>query len=207
MNLAILGGTGRTGQHLITLALQRGHNVRVLARDPSKIKRQHERLSIIPGDARDMNAIARLLEHSDAVLSALGPTPGTSSDTMTSAAQHLVTLLPSHGIRRLITLTGAGVSHPGDQPKLIDHVIRTLLKLTQPTILNDSTTHANLIRASTLDWTIVRVPRLTDGILKPVHAGSVGTIKPFVTRASVARFMLDQLDSDAFIQNAPAISN
>lgn len=207
MNLALLGGTGRTGRHLIDLALEHGHTVRVLTRGRHPLHHTHGRLTPIIGDARDAHAIAHLVTGCDAVLSALGPAAAAPDDTMTLAAQHLQQALPHAGIRRLITLTGAGVTHPGDTPTPVDRLIRTLLALTQPRALQDATTHTELIRQSTLDWTVVRVPRLTEGPARPVQAGRVGTIKPFVTRASVAQFMLDQLTEGTFIRQAPAISN
>lgn len=207
MNLALLGGTGRTGRQLIDQALARGHQLRVLARDPAKVHRPHPDLTVVQGDARDPQALARLVGGTDAVLSALGPVPGGPHDTMTLAARGLVTLMPTHGLRRLITLTGAGVPQAGDRPKPIDRLIQLALRLSQPQVLQDSLTHAELIRSSSLDWTVVRVPRLTDGPDAPLIVGLVGDITPFVTRASVAHFMLDQLDSDRYVRQAPAISN
>lgn len=207
MNLAILGGTGRTGRLLIDLALLRGDNVRVLARDPGRLHRHEERLIEVQGDARDPEAVGRVIAGTDAVLSALGPVRGGPADTMTLAARNLTTVMPGAGVRRLITLTGAGVPHEGDRPGPIDRVFRVLLRLTQPDVLKDSLNHADLIRASTLDWTIVRVPRLTDGPAAPTRAGLVGDIRPFITRASVAQFMLDQVGSDQYVRQAPAISN
>lgn len=207
MNLALLGGTGRTGRLLIDQALERGHTLSVLARDPERVHRQHPRLSVVPGDARDADGYAELLQGADAVLSALGPVKGGTNDVMTLAARHLTAAQAQLGVPRLVTLTGAGVPHPGDTPKPIDHVIRTLLRLTQPAVLADAAAHADLIRASTLDWTIVRVPRLTDGAASAVRAGPVGTIRPFITRASAAQFMLDALEDPATIRQAPAISN
>ncbi|MFC4637804.1 NAD(P)-dependent oxidoreductase [Deinococcus hohokamensis] len=207
MQLAFLGGTGRTGQFLINQALDRGHTLRVLARTPSKVQQRHPGLTVVSGDARDRDALSSLVEGSDALLSALGPTAGAPHDTMTLSAQHLVDVLPAHDVRRIITLTGAGVPHPGDRPKPVDHLIRLLLNLTQPAVLHDATGHVDLIRRSPLEWTVVRAPRLTDGPVRPVQAGPVGTIRPFVTRASVAAFMLDQLTTDAHLRQAPAISN
>ena len=204
MKLALLGGTGRTGRLLIDQALERGHSLRVLARDPAKLHREHPRLNAVPGDARDAAAYTELLQGADAVLSALGPARGGTDDVMTLAAQHLTT---QQEVSRVVALTGAGVPHPGDTPNPIDHVIRTLLRLIQPAVLADAAAHADLIRASTLDWTVVRVPRLTDGAASAVRSGRVGTIRPFITRASTAQFMLDALDDPATIRQAPAISN
>lgn len=207
MNIAILGATGRTGRLLVDLALEAGHHVRVLARDPAKVHRQHDRLTVVTGDARDAAAISSVVEGTDAVLSALGPVRGGPQNTMAASALGLVGHLSARPGRRLVTLTGAGVPHPGDRPKAIDRVIRTILKLSQPQVLQDSVAHADIVRASNLDWTVVRVPRLIDGPAKPVRVGLVGDISPQITRASTARFMLDALTSDRYVRQAPAISN
>lgn len=209
--LAILGGTGRSGRLLIDMALAAGHEVRVLARDPARLHRQDPRLVPVTGDARDPEAVARLLEGVDAVLSALGPVRGEArgdgSGVMTRAAENLVAAMPGAGVTRLISMTGAGVAQPGDQPKVFDRVIRTALRLSQPDVLRDSEGHVARLRASDLDWTVVRVPMLIDGPAQSVRAGKVGDIGPRVSRASVATFMLEQLESDRWLRQAPAISH
>ena len=216
MKLALLGGTGRTGRLLIDMALVQGHSLKVLARDPQQLKR-HANLEAVQGDARAPDAYAELLAGTDAALCALGPVKGDSvkgdsvkgdaSGVMTLAAQHLIQFMPEGGVRRLITLTGAGVARPGDRPKLPDRIIRTLLRLMQPDVLADSVRHVGLICASDLDWTVVRVPMLIGGPAAALKVGMVGDIRPRVTRASTARFMLDALEDRALIGQTPAISN
>lgn len=210
-HLAILGGTGRSGRLLIDAALAAGHTLRVLARDPARLHRQDPRLVPVAGDARDPQAVATLLEGVDAVLSALGPVRGEArgdgSGVMTRAAENLAAAMPGAGVSRLISLTGAGVAQPGDQPKVFDRVVRTALRLTQPDVLRDSEGHVARLRASDLAWTVVRVPMLIDGPAQPVRAGKVGDIGPRVSRASVATFMLEQLQSDRWLRQAPAISH
>lgn len=204
MKLALLGGTGRTGRLLIDQALERGHTLTVLARDPAQLPIRPG-LTGLRGDARDPAIYTDLLGGADAVLCALGPVKGGPGDVMARAAEHLSTF--SSPALRLVTLTGAGVPQPGDAPKPIDRVIRTLLRLTQPAVLADAVRHAELIRGSALAWTIVRVPRLTDGPPKTVIAGPVGSVRPFITRASVAHYMLGALNEPESIRQAPAISN
>ena len=211
MKLALLGGTGRTGRLLIDMALVQGHSLKVLARDPQQLKR-HASLEAVQGDARAPDAYAELLAGTDAVLCALGPVKGDSvkgdaSGVMTLAAQHLIQFMPEGGVRRLVTLTGAGVARPGDRPKLPDRIIRTLRRLMQPDVLADSVRHVRLICASDLDWTVVRVPMLIGGPAAALKVGMVGDIRPRVTRASTARFMLDALEDRALIGQTPAISN
>ncbi|GGR22224.1 NAD(P)-dependent oxidoreductase [Deinococcus ruber] len=207
MKLALLGGTGRTGRLLIDQALERGDTLTALARDPAKLHRRHPRLIAVHGDARDAAVYPELLRGADAVLSVLGPVAGGAPDVMTLAAQHLIALQAALGVPRVVTLTGAGVAHPGDTPTLLDRFIRTMLRLTQPAVLEDATRHADLMRASSLAWTLLRVPRLTDGPIREVRVGRVGTIRPFITRASTAHALLNALEDPNMLRQAPAISN
>lgn len=205
--LAILGGSGRTGRLLIDLALAAGHEVRVLARDPARLHRRDPRLTVVAGDARTPADLAALLQGTDAVLSALGPVRSDTVGVMTQAAQGLAQAMPAAGVTRLVTLTGAGVAQPGDRPKLFDHVIRRVLKLAQPDVLRDSAGHVEALRSSGLNWTAVRAPMLTDGPAAPLKVGMVGDIGPRLSRASAAAFMLEQVGSDTYARQAPAISN
>lgn len=205
--LAILGGSGRTGRLLIDLALAAGHEVRALARDAGRLHRRDPRLMVVTGDARNVADLAELLRGTDAVLSALGPVRGDAAGVMTQAAEGLAQAMPAAGVTRLVTLTGAGVAQPGDRPRPLDHVIRTALKLLQPDVLRDSAGHVERLRRSDLNWTAVRAPMLTDGPPAPLKVGRVGDIGPRLSRASAAAFMLQQLDSDSYARQAPAISN
>ena len=69
MNLLILGATGPTGHQLVQRALDAGHSVAALVRDPRKVT---ESIEIIQGDATNSIAVAAAVKGRDAVLSALG---------------------------------------------------------------------------------------------------------------------------------------
>jgi putative NADH-flavin reductase len=72
MKIALLGGTGRIGSHLLTWALQNGHEVTALARTPGSIV-SAAGLTVISGEATDSGAVGDVVSGTDAVLSALGP--------------------------------------------------------------------------------------------------------------------------------------
>lgn len=205
--LAVLGGTGRTGRLLIDQALVRGYPLRVLARDPARLHRRDDALFALRGDARSREDVARLLSGADVVLSTLGPVRGESSGVMETAARTLVDVMTELGLTRRITLTGAGVRQPGDRPKLADRLIRRALATLQADVLRDSEAHVRTVTASPLDWTVVRAPMLRDGPARPVRAGMVGDIGPQISRASVADFMLREVEAGRWIRQAPAISN
>ena len=67
-----------------------------------------------------------------------------------------------------------------------------------------------LVRASNLDWVLVRPPLLTNGARRSRYrTGTDLPIKLFssVSRADVAEFMLKQLTDDTYLRQAPTITN
>jgi hypothetical protein len=69
---------------------------------------------------------------------------------------------------------------------------------------------AEIVRASGLDWTLVRVAKLNDknatGQIKAGYYG-YGVVGLSITRADMATFLLDQAANLTYLHQAPAISN
>jgi hypothetical protein len=128
---------------------------------------------------------------------------------MEVGARHILAAMGEHGVRRLITLTGTGVLDANDQPQLANRAMGIWLKLVDGALVADAQRHAELIRASDRDWTIIRVTRLTDDLpLGTVRVGYVGLNTGMrITRADAASFMLKQLEDDSYLRLAPVISN
>lgn len=150
----------------------------------------------------------KVVAGADAVLSALGHTKTSTGDVQTRGTTHIVAAMKKHGVRRLVSLTGAGVRDPGDRPKLVDRVFSGLLKLLQRDVLEDAERHAEVIKGSGLEWTIVRAPRLTGGpATGKYRVGAVGENSGTkVSRADVAGFMLHGLTDDSYVGQAPMVS-
>ena len=206
MRLAVFGASGATGKQLVDQALAAGHEVTAFVRDPAKLGVTHERLRVVKGDVSDAREVAQAVAGQDAVLSALGPAKP-DFNSMTVGARHILAAMREHGVKRLVTLTGAGVTDPNDRPKLFNHFITFLLKRISPGVLVDAQRHTDQVRASDVDWTVVRVGRLNDGPKSgSVKVGWVGTgPKPVVSRADVAAFMLEELTARRHLRPAPMI--
>lgn len=208
MRITIFGASGRTGKHLVEQALAAGHTVVALVRSPEKLALRHERLTIVKGDAGNAAAVEQAIAGSDVVVSALGHVKGSPADIQTVATRHIIAAMERHGVRRLVSLTGAGVRAPQDQPKLIDRIIKFALATLSGDVLRDAESHVELIRRSNLDWIIVRGPMLTDA----PRAGSyrvgwvgVGT-SPRIARADLADFMLAQASDSRYLRQMPMVS-
>ncbi len=115
----------------------------------------------------------------------------------------------THYVRRLVQSVGAGVRDPRDEPGLFDRVINVALKPFSRHVYEDMRRTAEIIRASDVDWTLVRVPMLTDDpATGDVKVGYLGQgVGSRVSRADMAAFVLEQVDDDTYLHQAPVISN
>lgn len=209
MKLAIFGATGETGRHLVKQALERGHEVTAFTRSPEKLPINSDRLTVVQGDVRNADKVNEAIAGVDAVLSALGPAENKPVFTVTEGTQNILDAMNRYGVARLVVSAGAGVGDPNDEPKLFNHAINFLLKIVSRWVYEDMRRTVDLVRGSHVKWTVVRVPMLTDDEpTADVKVGYVGKgLGPRLTRADMARFMLDQVESDELVHRAPAISN
>ena len=111
LKIVVYGGTGNIGQRIVHEALNRGHTVTVVVRDPSALPEQPPRLRVLKGNVLESAEVARTISGSDVVVSAVAfrsPTP--DSGGFSRAATSLVTALRGLGPRApyLIVVGGAG---------------------------------------------------------------------------------------------------
>jgi putative NADH-flavin reductase len=208
VKILVFGAAGGTGRALVTQALRQGHKVAAFIRTPAKFELKHAGLSVVHGDVIDAAAVSRAVAGQDEVLCALGAaTPLKRDPTLVSGVGNIVRAMEHAGPRRLIYLSFLGVRDGREQLSLLGRYIVAPLILRN--IVADHEAKENIIWRSSLDWTIVRPPRLTNG----PHTGSYrhgGDIKaaamiPTISRADLADFMLRQLGDLAYLHKAPAV--
>jgi len=208
MKIVVFGASGGIGIKIVEQALQAGHTITAFVRSPSKITIQHPNLALFQGDVMDATAVEKAIIGQDAVISTLGPTRPPVPGMMETAAQNIVAGMKKHGIRRIISTTGAGVRQPQDKPKLMDHLIGALLNLLAKGVVLDSAANVKVIQASDLDWTVVRFPRLMDG----AHTGKyrLGYVSKDsstqLSRADGADFVLKELTGKQWLRKLPLVS-
>jgi putative NADH-flavin reductase len=208
MNLTVFGASGRTGRLLLDLALPH-HTVTALVRDPAKLDLQHPNLRVVQGDLGDPARVAEAIAGADAVVSVAGKTKTSRHDLLAVSARHIVSGMREHGVTRLVTLLGAGVSDPGDlPPSLGRRFMLGLMGLAAKGMVEDASQHAETLRESGLDWTIVRPPRLTDGAASGELRHGYLSLGPMnsISRADLAAFILDLATSDRYVRQAPMVA-
>ncbi|MGD0318546.1 MAG: SDR family oxidoreductase [Nitrososphaerales archaeon] len=208
--IAIFGATGGTGKQLVKQALAAGYEVVAYARDPSKLKINHERLTVVPGELSDQALIENAVRGAGAVLSALGPHGRSRDKPITQGMQNIIVVMKRQGVHRLIMTSTLSVKDPGDKPDLRTNAMVNLVRITMHAAYEDIVSAAQAVRASDLDWTIVRLALLNNGpITGKIRTGYVGRgeVGTRISRADIADFMLKQIDDVRYLCQAPVISN
>ena len=205
MKVLVLGATGGTGRLIVSDAIAKGHSVVALVR--SKAGADLPGAELIEGDARDESTLRRALDGREAVLSALGAGMGFRKvSLLTEASCALILAMQHSGVRRLVCISALGVGDSrGHGGFVFDRIFRPLLLSEN---YKDKGRQEAAIRASSLDWVIVRPAMLTDDPAR----GSVRAVVDLTTinggkiaRADVARFVVDQLTTDTWLRRTPVI--
>jgi uncharacterized protein YbjT (DUF2867 family) len=219
MKLTIFAATGGIGQQLLEQAVAAGHEVTVVVRNPQHLPRTARPVRVVTADLAhpDRVALASAVAGADAVLSGLGQRSAADRGVVSQGTQAITQAMQATGVRRIVVVSAAPVSttpSPGrPNPPKVDpgegFLMRTLLTPTIKVVLRD--VYADLalmedgLRASGLDWTVARPPRLTDkpltGVYRTAHGRNLRR-GIFISRADVADLMLRALDQPATIGQA-----
>lgn len=198
MRITVIGSTSRIGRHLLAEAHRRRHEIVAFTRRPDALT-DHEKLAaIVKGDGRDDTAVRTAIDGSDAVISIVNG--GNRHDPRQAAqvAQTVTTAMTALKVRRLVVTSAYPLV--AQRPRLQLWLLRRLLAVPYA----DSAEMERIVSASNLDWTIVRLNRLTD---KPptgavITSPSLLTAPRPTTRADVAAALLDITENTTNAQTA-----
>jgi putative NADH-flavin reductase len=205
MNVIVFGGTGKTGSLVVDRALTRGHTVTVLVRDPIKFTRPNVR--VFAGDATNPSDVLAAMHGQNAVIETIGGTTPWKSTRLEADSIHaIIHAMQEESARRLISISMMGI---GDSLAQTPFWYRYLL---MPTFLHGSTqdkTHKEAaITADHVEYVIVRPPILKDSpATGQVHILAPNAIGHAITRADLANFLVDQLETDANLNRAVTVVN
>jgi uncharacterized protein YbjT (DUF2867 family) len=210
MRLVIFGATGGIGGQLLDQAVAAGHQVTAVARNPDKLAPSRNGTRVVRADleAPEPGVLESAVAGADAVLSGVGPRPMARIGVAEQGTLAIVRAMRATGVRRIVVVSAAPIStvpspgrpHPPRHDPGEGFVMRHLLTPFAKTVMreryDDLARMEDLLRASGLDWTIFRPPRLTDQPLTGHYRMAVGRNLRGggrVSRADVAHAMLAAL--------------
>ncbi|MFD8796022.1 NAD(P)-dependent oxidoreductase [Streptomyces vinaceus] len=202
MKLTVFGATGGVGREVVRQALDAGHEVTAVVRDPARLGvPAHERLEVaVVRDLTDEDALLPVLAGRSAVISALG-----------SASNKQARLSPVTGPGGRGGGGGGGRAGGGRPPGgggapggpggggdrcLAPRVFLPLLRRALRDLYADLAVMEATIRASGTEWTVIRPPRLLDKPRSGTYRRVIGANVPdgrTISRADVADALLTSL--------------
>ncbi|QKW51765.1 NAD(P)-dependent oxidoreductase [Streptomyces buecherae] len=199
MRLTVFGATGGTGRLLVRQALDAGHQVTAVVRDPARLAVTHPELTVVTApDLTDERALRPAVAGRDAVLSAVGAPTNKRAGIASAAARGIVRAMAAGDVRRLVAISAAPVGEiPQGEALLGRAVMWPLVRAAFRKVYADLAVMERVVAASDTDWTLVRPPRLLDRPLTGTYRTALGTgVRDghSLSRADLAHAMLALLD-------------
>ena len=205
MNILLLGATGRVGQQILANALNDNHHLTALVRTPAKLQVIHENLTIIEGTVLKKEDIIHAMNGVDAVISALN-TDGTT--TLSESMPMIIDAMEKERIKRMITIGTAGILQSRISPNLMRYQ-STESKRKSTRAAEEHHKAYDILKQSTLEWTIVCPTYLPDG----ERVGKYRISRDFLPVGGVeisvpdtAEFAFSQLQSSDYIKSRVGIA-
>jgi uncharacterized protein YbjT (DUF2867 family) len=201
MRVIVLGAAGQLGREVVCALVQRGHTVRAAVRRPP-VPAFDSSVEARLADARDKPQILAAASGFDAAVNAIGAGTLRRNDVESATTAIAVAAAQEIGVKRYIAMSAGMVAL---EWPIFKYILRPLIFRN---IVAEHRRVEAIVKASTLTWTIVRPPKLTNG----APAGYVASLELQPTlfsaaRADVAAFIADELDSDQYVRQAVFIAS
>lgn len=205
--IAVVGGTGKSGQYLVKQLLQQNFAIRLLIRDHTLTHLKDPKITVIRGDARDITAVKALVAGADAVISTIGQR-GNGLPIFSAATANIIRAMQEQHIQRYLVTTGLSVNTLMDQKSPWVMQATDWMYAHYPQTTNDKQNEYELLQNTGLDWTLIRLPliELTDGA-PSVTASLIDCPSDKISASSLAAFLIGQLSDNTFSSAAPFIAN
>jgi uncharacterized protein YbjT (DUF2867 family) len=206
MKVLVIGATGQTGRHAVTLLLAQGDEVTAFARNPSAVTDSSDHLRVVQGDARDPESIDHAVGGQDAVLVAFGPRSLKKDDVQEVLMRNLTAAMTKAGVKRLVNLSAWGSGGAAVPPaNLVARYLFVPVVLRH--LLADKKRGEAYLFGSALNCVNVCPAFLKNA---PARGGVRASIdgrrlKQYMHREDLAAFMVAQLTDDRWVRKCVAI--
>ncbi|MGW7517214.1 NAD(P)-dependent oxidoreductase [Streptomyces sp. NPDC054796] len=210
MRITVFGATGGTGVQLVLQALDAGHEVTAVVRDPGRLAVSHERLEVITADVTDAESLVPALEGREAALSGLGSPHNKGAGIASEGTRAILRALEQAGVSRYIAVSAAPVGPaPEGEGPLYRKVMLPLVRRAFRDVYADLAVMEEEIFASAAEWTVVRPPRLTDAPRTERYRRTLGGAVSgghHIPRSDLAHAMLAMLGDAATVKQVVGVA-
>lgn len=205
--IAIIGGTGKVGRYIATKAIQDGYQVRMLVRNPERLKYCNDKIDVIQGDAQDIDSIRLLLKDCHIVINTFGQ-PNKDLPIYSIVTKNILTIMDEFKISRYIGVTGGSLNIKGDNKSFLNKIGAKIFEIFFSQMIIDKKKELSILNNSNAEWTLIRLPFVVEGRgfghIKESMTDMPG-IK--ITNEDIASFIINQIENKMYVRKTPFIAN
>jgi putative NADH-flavin reductase len=171
-NIVVFGATGPTGGEFVKQALDEGHELTVIVRDPTSLNLKHDKMKVVKGDVLECSSFENEIMRKDAVISCLGSGGKTKPTIIYSKGmENIISTMGKSGTNRLICISAMGLSTNDKMGLLTRVLIKFVAQKIYREPYKDMRLMEKILENSNLEWTILP-PRRLQTKQKPGHTDS-----------------------------------
>ncbi|MFJ3900414.1 NAD(P)-dependent oxidoreductase [Streptomyces sp. NPDC090025] len=209
MKLAVFGATGGIGQEIVRQALDAGHEVTAVVRDPARFTLTGPGLTVFRADLTDPDALRPAVTGAHAVLSGLGARSRADAGIAARLTRTVLRAMESAGARRLLVVSAAPLGPVPAGQGVADRAMLAIVNAVLKDVYADLRVMEADLAASATDWTSVRPPKLTHKPVTGRYRRVVGGTPPrgrSLARADVAHAMLAMIDDTSTLKQGVGVA-
>lgn len=200
MRITVFGANGGTGRHVVKQALEQGHEVQAVVRDPSSLDLRDERLSVERGDVL---APKTLEVRGEVVLSGIGARSRNAGRIASEGTANILAAMKRAGVTRIVSISAAPL---GKGETAFQRFLYGVLWRAFREVYDNLRRMEAVLAESGADWTVMRPPRLTNGARIGRYRTAVNrNVGNTISRADLAREMLEAAAAPATIRHTIGI--
>ena len=207
--IAVIGGTGKSGKYLVAQLIEQGYSCKLLLRNPEAFFLKNPLLEIIKGDVQNLDDIRSLIDGCNVVISALGmgKTPNPTS-IFSKSTTHIIQAMTEFNLQRYIVLTGLNVDTEFDKKSPKSKFATDWMYTNYPLTTADKQLEYELLKASNLDWTLVRLPIIEQTEERnEVVISLEDCLGDKISANDLAYFLINQISDNQYIKKSPFVVN
>lgn len=206
MTLTVFGASGSAGRRVVETAIRRGHSVTAVVESTAPTSRFPDSVRVVEADVYEGVGVEAALEDATVVCNVLRHTKLTPPDYLDVAGGHILDAMESTGVDRYLTVVPATVQHDTDRIGAVEALAVSVLRLLRPTAARDAVAHVEDVTDRDLEWTVVRVLRLSEGsTTRQYKTGEIALGVGSVSYGDVAAFLLDCCERGIYRRMQPKI--
>jgi len=214
--ILIVGATGGTGRATIDALVRQGHQVTAFSRHAESLEIDSDQVTLLNGDATQLDDVERAVEGHDAVIITLGITENpvrvrlfgaakTPDDVRSAGTRNVISAMRKHGVRRLVVQSSYGVGETRGSLRWVERLFFGLLLKPQ---IADTEVQEIEVRESGVDWVLAQPVHLTDDESDAMpFASADGQVREWkISRKDVGRFLALAVQVPEYVGQSVALS-